>query len=362
MTADPLLRSLRDPAAMAALTAADWTGMMQRARPRALLGKLARGAADAGVMGALPPAVRRQFASADRLCGHNDEHLKAEAFQVLHALRGVDTPVLFLKGAAYALLGLKVARGRVSSDVDVLVPRDRLPAVEQALGAAGWLGLKLDPYDQHYYREWMHELPPLQHQYRATVMDIHHTILPLTGRIRPDAEALMRDAVAVEVMGHAAHVLQPADMVIHAALHLFQDGDLAERLRELVDLHELAGEFAAVDAGFWDTLVERSRLHQAGRPLFYAFHCARRLLGTPVPDGFLGALSRRPGPVALAVMERLVPPAIVPSHPDHVTAGAALARRLLFMRSHWLRMPPLLLARHLGIKAWDAVRRRVAKA
>ena len=62
MTPDPLLRSLRDPASMATLTAADWTGMMQRVRPLALLGKLARGAAEAGVTGVLPAAVQRQFA------------------------------------------------------------------------------------------------------------------------------------------------------------------------------------------------------------------------------------------------------------------------------------------------------------
>ena len=147
--------------------------------------------------------------------------------------------------------------------------------------------------------------------------------------------------------------------MIHAALHLFQDGDLAERLRELVDLHELAGEFAASDTAFWDTLAERSRLHQAGRPLYYAFHFARRLLGTPVPDGFLGGLSPRPGPISMALMDTLAPAAIVPSHPDRVPPGAALARLLLFIRSHWLRMPPLLLARHLAIKAWDALRRRL---
>jgi hypothetical protein len=357
---DSLLRSLRNPRAMAGLPGAAWTDVMQRARRRALLGKLARDAADTGLAPALPDALRRQFASIARLCDYNDERLRSEAFFVLHALRGLDTPVVFLKGAAYTLLGLRVARGRVSSDVDILVPRDRLPQVERALGEAGWYGLKVDAYDQRYYREWMHELPPLQQQYRATVMDVHHTILPLTGRIRPDAAALVRDAVAVDVLGRTAFVLQPADMVIHAAVHLFQDGDLAERLRELVDVGELVGEFAA-DPGFWDRLAERARLHQAGKPLFYALYFARRLLGASVPDAVLAGLSPRPGAAALWLMNRLVPPAIVPSHPDHVPAGAALARRLLFIRSHWLRMPPLLLARHLAVKGWDSVKRRFSR-
>jgi hypothetical protein len=354
-----LLQCLRDPAAMTRLDGAGWAGLMQRARPRALLGKLSRGARRADITAALPPAVRRQFASVDRLCAYNDEHLRSEAFLVLHALRAVDTPVLFLKGAAYSLLGLNVARGRVSSDVDILVPRERLPEVERALAAAGWLGLKLDEYDQRYYRDWMHELPPLQHQYRATVMDVHHTILPLTGRIRPDAAALVSGALAVDVHGRTALVLQPADMVIHAAVHLFQDGDLGERLRELVDIHELVEEFAAAP-GFWDALADRARLHQSGRPLFHALHFAGRLLGTDVPTGFLAGLEQKPGALSRMVMNLAVPPALAPSHPDHVPWPTALARRLLFVRSHWLKMPPALLARHLAIKGWAALRSRLS--
>ena len=39
MSTDPLLRSLRDPGTMTKMTAAEWISVMQRARPRALLGK-----------------------------------------------------------------------------------------------------------------------------------------------------------------------------------------------------------------------------------------------------------------------------------------------------------------------------------
>ncbi|MEN3951488.1 nucleotidyltransferase family protein [Iodidimonas sp. SYSU 1G8] len=346
---------------MAALTPREWTGVLQRARRRALLGKLARYAADAGIGERLPPAVARQFASVTRLCAYQDDHLRAEAFFVMHALHHVGAPVLFLKGAAYALRGLHVARGRVSSDVDILVPRDRLAAVERALGEAGWLGLDLDEYDQRYYREWMHELPPLQHQYRATIMDVHHTILPLTGRIRPDAGAMLRDALPVDVHGYAALVPLPVDMVVHAAVHLFQDGDLAERLRELLDIHELVSEFAQQDAEFWPALARRAELHGAGRPVFHAIDFAQRLFGTSVSDGFLNTLSHRPGPLARRVMDLVVPAALVPSHPDRAATGAALARGLLLLRSHWLKMPPGLLARHAAIKGWASLKRRLSR-
>ena len=41
------------------------------------------------------------------------------------------------------------------------MPHDALDAVEAALIAAGWEWVKRDPYDDDYYRRWMHELPPL---------------------------------------------------------------------------------------------------------------------------------------------------------------------------------------------------------
>ncbi|HPZ83074.1 MAG TPA: galactitol-1-phosphate 5-dehydrogenase, partial [Thermogutta sp.] len=49
-------------------------------------------------------------------------------------------------------------------------------------------------FDQLYYRRWMHELPPLIHAERDRMIDVHHAILPLTHRIRPDMAAMLADA------------------------------------------------------------------------------------------------------------------------------------------------------------------------
>ncbi len=56
------------------------------------------------------------------------------------------------------------------------------------------------------------------------------------------------------------------------------------------------------------------------------------------------------------LMDWLVPLAMLPEHPDFPRRSAAVARWLLYARSHWLRMPPLLLVRHLGYKAWLRMR------
>src|SRR3546814_8980596 len=78
-----------------------------------------------------------------------------------------------------------------------MVPCARLDAVEAGLIAAGWEWVKPDHYDDQYYRRWMHELPPLIHKERDRMIDVHHTILPLTARQTPDAEAMIADRLAL---------------------------------------------------------------------------------------------------------------------------------------------------------------------
>src|SRR6185436_20441081 len=102
-------------------------------------------------------------------------------------------------------------------------PRASLDAVEAALLDAGWEHVKdAQGYDDLYYRRWMHELPPLIHRTRDRMIDVHHTILPATARPTPHAEALIGESVALE--GGLA-ILAPADIIVHAAAHLFADGD-----------------------------------------------------------------------------------------------------------------------------------------
>ena len=63
--------------------------------------------------------------------------------------------------------------------------------VEGALMLHGWSTTHHDAYDQRYYRKWMHELPPLKHNTRGTVLDVHHAILPVTARLKPDSRKLL---------------------------------------------------------------------------------------------------------------------------------------------------------------------------
>jgi hypothetical protein len=61
-------------------------------------------------------------------------------------------------------------------------------------------------------------------------------------------------------------------------------------------------------------------------------------------------------------MDRPVPLAVFPDDPDDPGGLQGFARWLLYVRSHWIRMPPGLLARHLGFKAYLRLRQRLAPA
>jgi hypothetical protein len=183
----------------------------------------------------------------------------------------------------------------------------------------------------------MHELPPLIHKERDRMIDVHHTILPLTSRPRPDAAALIADSVLLE-NGH--RILSPPDMIVHAAAHLFADGDLAGGLRNLWDMDRLLRQFAAADPGFWEILRARAGHHGLFHAVSRAARLAHALYATPVPD-LWGAGTATDSPFKARLLAR-------DGWGRETRRGLRFA---FYVRSHALRMPPLMLARHLLVKA-----------
>jgi hypothetical protein len=175
---------------------------------------------------------------------------------VEEALGHLEGPVVLLKGAAYRALDLGLAEGRLASGVDLLMPKDQLASAEEQLERSGWEAMKPDKYEQHYYREWMHELPPMQHRDRGAVIDLHHNILPPTARFKPDPAKLLE--AAIPIPGSALYTLTPVDTPLHRCAHLFIDGDLHNSLRELVDVSALLSLYLSNDV-FVKNLIPRSR-------------------------------------------------------------------------------------------------------
>ncbi len=357
-----MVEALARPGGIVAWPVADLDLVLRVLRRARLLGRLAEELAERGLLEALPPAARDALAGAQVAAQARARVARWELDRIAHALQ--DAPALQLvamKGCAYLLAGLPHARGRMFADVDLLVPEARLREVEARLLAQGWQGAALTPYDERYYREWTHELPPLTHAEREVEVDLHHNVQMRTSRLKPDPARLLAAARPVAAAGSGGwSVLAPIDMTLHAMTHLLYGGEMDDALRELVDIDALLRHFGAHEAGFWEQFCARAVELDLARPAFLGLRYAHRILGTPVPEAVLEA-SRAAGPprAVVAVMDRLVPEALFPPHPDVRSRRTDAARFLLYLRAHWVRMPPWMLLRHLAYKAY--VRRSPAR-
>lgn len=345
---DLAVRALRDPGAAARFSLPEWEAVIRGARRGNVLGRIAVDIVERGLLLRVPQAPRAHLGAALVVAEAQASGVRREAAFIDRALADLGVPIVLLKGAAYLIAGLTAARGRVFSDIDILVPSPRIVDVESRLMVHGWASSKTDAYDQRYYRRWMHEIPPLRHHTRQTVLDVHHAILPQTARLKPDSAKLL--AASLAIAGEPRfRVLSPVDMVLHSATHLFCNEDVGNSLRDLVDLDALLREFGAHE-DFWSRLTERAAELDLSRPLYYALRYARRVLDTPVPERVSGAAERSGPPSWLrGLMDRLFLPTF---HPEATGRGLALARTSLYVRAHWLRMPPLLLTYHLAYKAF----------
>nr|WP_218845431.1 nucleotidyltransferase family protein [Sphingomonas melonis] len=319
-----LARALADPQSLALDT--DWIGLVTTARAEQLLGTLAYRLHGLP----LPEDVALLLADARAAAETGRRAALWEAEMARRALAPLGCPVVLLKGTAFVAAGLLAGRGRSIGDLDILVPRGSLDAVEAALLAAGWEWVKPDPYDDAYYRRWMHELPPLIHRDRDRMIDVHHTILPLTARVTPDAAALLAGA---QPLGNGLSVLSANDMLVHAAAHLFADGDLAGGLRNLWDIHCLIDDHGV--AG----LTARAAHHGLSREVARALRLTHRLFATPVDPVY-----HQPRPADALYLRRLL------ARDDWGRPIRPATRLAFYVRSHWLRMPPAMLARHLWAK------------
>lgn len=315
-----LARALADPGRVMALDAEGWTALLTIARAEQLIGTLALRLDGLP----LPRAVEAILGDARDAAEQGRRAALWEAEMARRALAPLGCPVVLLKGTAYAAAGLLAGQGRSIGDLDILVPRAALDRVEAAVLGAGWEWVKPDPYDDAYYRRWMHELPPLIHRERDRMIDVHHTILPLTARVTPDPARLIADSVP---LGNGLRTLSPNGMIVHAAAHLFADGDLAGGLRNLWDIRCLVEEFGT------EGLAEEAARHGLRLPVARAL----RLVDSVFAGGRLAASDR-------LYVRRLT------ARDGWGRPTRPVTRLAFYVRSHALRMPPAMLARHLWTK------------
>ncbi len=137
MTPSPLLlQVLRQPDTVPALNMPQWELLIRQARKANLLASLHALLEEHGLIAQVPAQPREHLAWSHALAERHLLAVRQEVDLIRQALAASGAPVILLKGAAYAMAQLPCARGRLFSDIDILVPKEKLDEVEAALDAA----------------------------------------------------------------------------------------------------------------------------------------------------------------------------------------------------------------------------------
>jgi hypothetical protein len=311
---------------------ADWNPVILQARRTQMVGQLTARLSSAEVLHEVPEPVARHLTLA-RLTSLRRAEAASWEISVIRRAVEPDTPIVLLKGCAYLTARDANADGRLFSDLDLLVPRADLGKTEAALTGAGWMPGKVNDYDQRYYRDWSHEIPPMEHVRRHTVIDLHHAIVPPISRYSFPTERLLQ--TADEVLP-GVYVLGKADRVIHCAVHVLQEGEASKVFRDLYDLYLLSDQH-------FPTTESRSTLFARADSLGL-----RKLVGTALAaaDSIFGKTSSPAN--AVTWLKRCLIGAAAGSA---LNGGDAVAGQLsgiaLLAYSHWMKMPLHLLLPHL---------------
>ncbi|MDF2177328.1 nucleotidyltransferase family protein [Aliiglaciecola sp. CAU 1673] len=342
-----IIEVLKYPESVLEYNSTDWQIILSQGYRHRLLGRLFCLLSDKQLNDHIPEALRWHFQSMQHLSLAHSRDMHIEKLKIEKALKMVGVQPVFLKGLAYDLAKDASSKGRLYADVDIYIPREQIPAAEHALKLNGWFQEEMADYDVAYYRNWMHEIPPLVHKERAVTLDVHHHLLPLTCRFAFSVDKLNLSKAG----GHL--VLDRDDRILHSACHLFMETEFNKGLRDLSDLDLMFRQHAGADENFWFSITSRADELGLGRLFFYALRYCHQILGTPVPQQILEKCHRQWAPsFGLSVLDWLFTKVL--TEPVNANSRFALrsAHYLMFIRGHWLKMPLHILLYHSLHKGW----------
>ncbi|REL28576.1 hypothetical protein DXX93_19735 [Thalassotalea euphylliae] len=342
-----LIKFFHQPQIIKSFTPANWSLLLGQLRTSQLTLYFHHVAGTAGLDEYIPARIKRYIQAEQRKVGYQKQQVSYELNQLDQAFKESAISVTYLKGAAYLIAGLPISNHRLFSDIDILVNKAELDNAENVLKIEGFTSQKTDDYDQAYYRQYMHEIPPMQHIIRGTVIDLHHNILPVC-REHPINISLFNDTQTISYHGLHLTVFSPSAMYLHCAIHLFHEGDFDKGLRDLADLAAMYTEFMKTDDSFEQSLLSLASQTQQQKSLYFALKFIAQIFNIELGKNSKSFVENfRQGYRHAQLSDFIFLTILAPYHPSCESRKVKLARLLAYIRGHLLRMPLRLLLPHL---------------
>ncbi|MCF4010257.1 nucleotidyltransferase domain-containing protein [Rheinheimera sp. UJ63] len=326
-----------------------WQQLIWLFREAKLLSSLAAVLERRALLCSLPVYAQRHLQSALVYADRQAQQIRFECDELQTIFLNTDIKVLYLKGAAYTLADTENSRGRICNDIDVLVNKSQLAAAEALLKRNYWKSDKLSSHDERYYREWSHEIPPMVHILRGTVLDLHHNLyLPISGRSADMAKFFE----LVKTTNSGALVLNQEAMVLHSIIHLFMNEETQSAMRDLWDIHLLTAQYSTAD--FWNNLHNLALSTGFELEFRYCLTALKYYLGSA-----LDPLTKNQCEQYFEDnwwVRKVLLPALLPDHPLVIGWQQRWAKRFMYFRGHFLKMPLHILLGHLTMKSFFGLR------
>lgn len=347
-----LTRTLADPIRAKKYSSREWGLLLSQARVSKTSLYLLSILEKKGLSSLIPQKVKIYLTNEKYRVEYLKRQVALELKIIDNALAREKIAVTYLKGAAYLIANMENSRFRVFSDIDILVNKGDISATEKALKARGFISQKTDDYDQRYYRQYMHEIPPMQHVSRGTVLDVHHNVLPITSKNPIDVE-LLAENTQLGVLGAKCSVFSDEAMYLHAAIHLFHEGEFDKGLRDLCDLATMYDEFSRNNIKFDEKVIYLARNTKQEKSLYFALHYIALILNITLGQTAQDYVKAYRKSYKLSYLADFIFfRVLLPNHYLCDTSSTRLAKFFAYIRGHMLRMPLRLLIPHLLKKAW----------
>lgn len=217
---------------------ANWQEAVAEADAAALLPTWFAALRTRGLSAHVPEPLRDAMAASLLLNRERNAHLRAQAQDLSACLAGIDCPAVYLKGMGHILDGTYADRGaRLTSDIDVLVPRARIEEAGRQMFAHGYRIEAAPEVRDLTVSRFNHHLAPMRREGELAGTELHYAFLShraepveaadiLAAAVRPDENS----PVMVPCPTHAAAIA-----VMHATLRpaLMQGHHL--KMRDILD-------------------------------------------------------------------------------------------------------------------------------
>lgn len=360
----------------------DWSTLLRLAASHQVRGHIYRRFKTLKFLDHLPPSVIESLQANYMAQTAHGLRLQSDMRHIARALATVDVPLIALKGIFLAPVVYGNVAVRPMSDIDIMVPRECIERVDEALLRAGFRPQNPDgvAVDLEIKRHLGALVSP-----HGTAVEVHWSLTHPDRQWHVDPAEFWRDIVPFQRAGTNVWALDPENLLLHLCLHISYQHQFVFGLGPSCDI---AATIAHYGAAFrWDVFIARATEWNWQRGVFLALRLAVDLVGAAVPQSVLDQLQPAthdehiiqaahaqlfvertindavPMPVVRAWQERGTAARLAAIRPRIVPSRDALARQYgVAPQSPWLYayypIHILRLARRYGRLMWNLAREK----